>query len=87
VQDFALNFGDNDNALFHTSHVIKEFLTKNNMTVIPHPPHFSLFPHYFDTIERITTESQAVLKTLTKHSFQDAFKKWQKRRELCICAE
>jgi hypothetical protein len=32
-------------------------------------------------------ESQAVLNTLTEHDFQDAFKNWQKRWELCIRAE
>jgi hypothetical protein len=33
-----------DNASFHTSFFIWEFLTKNNMTVVPtHPT--SLFPH------------------------------------------
>jgi hypothetical protein len=33
---------------------------------------------HFDTIEVIEAESQAVLKTLTEHDFQDAFKNWQK---------
>jgi hypothetical protein len=28
-----------DNAPFHTSFFTREFLTKNNMTVIPHPPY------------------------------------------------
>jgi hypothetical protein len=81
---FALNFGNklhHNNALFHTFFFTREFLTKNNMTLIP-PPYFSLFlqlkiklkcPH-FDTIDMIETESQAVLNTLTEHDFQDAFK-------------
>jgi hypothetical protein len=42
---------------------------------------------HFDKIEMIETESQAVLNTLTEHDFQDAFRKWQKRRERCIRAE
>jgi histone-lysine N-methyltransferase SETMAR len=87
-----------NNTLSHTS-----FLTKNNMTVVLHPPYssdlvpcdFSLFPQlkiklkgrHFDTIERIEAESQAVLNTLTEHDFQDAFKKWLKCWELCIRAE
>jgi hypothetical protein len=57
-------------------------LTKKNLTVVPCPPYFSLFPqfkiklkgHHFDTIEVIEAESQAVLNTLTEHDFQDAFK-------------
>jgi hypothetical protein len=81
----------------------REFLTKNNMTVIPHPPYspdlapcdFSLFRRLkiklkgcrFDTIEAIEAESQAVLNTLTELNFQDAFKKWQKHWERCIRAE
>jgi hypothetical protein len=54
-----------------------EFLAKNNMTVVSHPPYFSLFPQlkiklkglHFDTIEVIEAESQAVLSILTGHSF------------------
>jgi hypothetical protein len=46
------------------------------MTVIPHPPYFSLFPQlktklkgrHFDTIDVIEAESQSVLYNLTKHS-------------------
>jgi hypothetical protein len=51
------------------------------MTVVPHPPYFSLFPrlkiklkdHHFDISEVIEGESQAMLNTLTKHDFQDVF--------------
>jgi hypothetical protein len=86
-----------NNAQSHTSFFTREFLTKNNMTVIPHPPYlpdlapcdFSLFPRskiklkgrHFDTIEVIEAGSQVVLNALTEHNFQDAFKKWQKRWE------
>jgi hypothetical protein len=35
----------------------------------------------------IQAKSQAVLNTRTQHDFQDAFKKWQKRWERCICEE
>jgi hypothetical protein len=55
-----------DNAPPHTSFLIREFLTKNNMTVVPHPLYFPLFPRlkiklkgrYFVTI---VVESQASL--------------------------
>jgi hypothetical protein len=58
------------------------FLTKDNMTVDPFLPYFSLLPRlkiklksrHFDTIEMIKTELQAVLNTFTEHDFQDAFK-------------
>jgi hypothetical protein len=59
-----------DNALSHTSFFTRGFFTKNNMTVIPQPPYFSVFP-----IEVIETESQAVLNTLSEWDFKDAFKK------------
>jgi hypothetical protein len=43
--------------------------------------------HQLNTIEVIKADSQAVLNTLTKHNFQDAFKKWQKCLEWCVRAE
>jgi hypothetical protein len=81
------------NAPFHTAFFTTEFpLTKTEMTVVPYPPYFFLFPRlkikpkgrHFDTIEMIEAESQAVLNTLTEHDFQDAFKKRQKLWERCI---
>jgi hypothetical protein len=62
------------NAPSHTSFYTREFLTIN-MTVVAHPPYFSLFPRlkiklkgrHLDTIELIEAESQAVLNTLTEH--------------------
>jgi hypothetical protein len=43
--------------------------------------------HHVHTTEVIKAESQALLNTLTEHDFQDAFKKWQKHWERCICVE
>jgi hypothetical protein len=75
-----------DNALSHASLFTSQFLTKNNITVVQHPPYFSLFPQlkiklkgrHFDTTEVNEAESQVVLNTLTEYKFQDTFKKWQK---------
>jgi hypothetical protein len=61
----------------------REFLTKNNMTAIPHPPYFALFPRlktklkgrHFDKAEVIQAASQAVLNTLTEHEIKDKLKK------------
>jgi hypothetical protein len=66
-----------------------------HITVVPHPPYFSLFPRlkiklkdgHFDTTEVMEAGSQAVLNTLTEHDFQDAFKKWQKHWEWCVHVE
>jgi hypothetical protein len=42
----------------------------------------------FYTTEVIEAESPVVLNILTEHDFQDAFRKWQKKRwELCTRVE
>jgi hypothetical protein len=85
-KDFVLNFGDkknwllrHDNAPSHTFLFNREFVTKNNMTVVPHPPHFSVFPQLKIKlmevkIKLMEAKSQAVLNSLTEHDFQDAFR-------------
>jgi hypothetical protein len=83
-----------DNAPSHASFFTREFFNKNNMAVISHPLHLSLFlrlkiklkDRHFDTIEVMEAESQAVLNTFTEHDFRDAFKRWQKRWGHCIHA-
>jgi hypothetical protein len=50
------------------------FFTQNNITLVPNPPYFTLFPilkteqkgRHFDTIEMMEAESQVLLKTLTE---------------------
>jgi len=74
-----------DNDLSHISVFTHQFLAKNKMAVIPHPPYspdlspcdFFLFPKMklklkgrrFDTIEEIQAESQKVLDTLIEKDF------------------
>jgi hypothetical protein len=41
----------------------------------------------FDSIERIQTESQDVMKTLTQNDFQQCFRSCKSRWNLCINAE
>ena len=93
----------NDNAPAHRSFKVSQFLAKNNMTVIPHPPYlpdlapcdFFLFPKLklqmkgrtFDTTEEIQEESQRVLDTIPKRDFQGCFQAWQKRWDCCIRAK
>jgi hypothetical protein len=68
-------------------------LTKNKSTVVPHPPHFSLFPplkielkgRHFDTNEVMEAESQAALNTLTEHDFQDAFENVKSASRPKVC--
>jgi hypothetical protein len=80
-----INFGDKRTGSCITTHSLtfhfftREFLTKDNMTVVPTHPTFSrlrikLKRRNFYTIEVIEAESQAVLNALTEHDFHDAFK-------------
>ena len=83
-----------DKAPAHRSFKVSQFLAKNNMTVIPHPPYspdlapcdFFLFPKLklrmkgrrFDTIEEIQEESQRVLTQLQKGTSRDSSKHGRK---------
>jgi len=78
-----------DNAPAHRPFKVSQFLAKNNMTVIPHPPYspdlapcdFFLFPKLklrmkgqtFDTTEEIQEEWQQVPDTIPKRDFQGCF--------------
>jgi hypothetical protein len=82
---------DKRNSPSHTSVLTQQFLAKNKMTVIPHPPcppelepydlfvfpkiKLKLIGHRFDTIEESQAQSQRVLDTLTEKDFQEAFPK------------
>ena len=90
-----------DNAPSHTSILTHQFLVKNKIAVIPHPPYspdmapcdFFLFPEMelkpkerrFDTIKEIQAETQRVLDTLIEKDFQEVFQKWR-RWDWCLHA-
>jgi hypothetical protein len=90
-KDFAPNFRDKISGSYITkTHRLtllfhQGFLTKNNMTLVPHPPYFTLFHRlkiklkgrHFDITDVMEAESQEVLNTLAEQDFQDAFKKRQ----------
>ena len=92
-----------DNAPAHTSLVVREFLTKNNMTTVPYPAYspnlspcdFYLFPKMklrlngrcFVSIEEIQAELQQVLNMLMPADFNECFQKWQNRWDRCIQAQ
>jgi len=89
-----------DNAPAHASLLIREFLAKQEMIVVPQPPYspdlapadFFLFPnlkstlkgHRFQTIEEIKENSLQNLRAILQNTFQDAFQNWKKRWERCI---
>jgi hypothetical protein len=91
-----------DNASSQTSVFTQQFVAKDKMPVIPHPPYspelapcdFFLFPKIklklkgrrFDTIEEVHVESQRVLDTLTEKDNQDSFQKWRSRWDRCLHA-
>ncbi|PNF22065.1 hypothetical protein B7P43_G09729 [Cryptotermes secundus] len=97
TNDWVLQY---DNARPHTAYIVQEFLAKNKMAVVPHPPYspdlapcdFFPFPKMkikmkgrrFDTVQEIQAETQTALNALTKKDLQDAFKKWQKRWDRCM---
>jgi len=78
-----------DNAPAHASLLIREFLTKHEMTVVPQPPYtpdlapadFLLFPQLksslkgrrFQTIEEIEENLKRHLRAIPQNKFQDVF--------------
>ena len=92
-----------DNAPAHNSLVVREFLTKNNVTTVPHPDYspdlapcdFYMFSKMklqlkgwcFVSIEEIQAESQQVLNSLKPADFNECFQKWQNRWDCCIQAQ
>jgi len=92
-----------DNALAHALLNVQQFFASTKMTVIPHPPYlpdlatceFFLFPKMklklkgwrYDGTEEIQTESQNVMKMLTRNSFQNCFQLWKTCWNCCINAK
>jgi transposase len=83
-----------DNAPAQTSLKTTEFVTNNNMVVVPHPPYstdlascdFALLPKLkmklkgrrFETVSDIQRESQAALDSIKENYFHGAFEVWKK---------
>jgi len=78
-----------DNALAHTLLIMRIYLAKHQISVVPHPPYspdlapadFFLFPktkttlkgRHFQTIEEIQENAIGELRTITEITFQEAF--------------
>jgi hypothetical protein len=78
-----------DNPLAHTSLKTAEFVTNNNMVIVPYPPYspyitpcdFALFPKLkmklkgrrFETVSDIQRETQVVLDSIKENDFHGAF--------------
>jgi len=77
-----------DNAPSHSSFLVRDFLAKHTMTVLPQPPYspnlgtadFFLFPklkstlkgHHFESIEAIKTNLLAHLHSIPKKLYRNA---------------
>jgi hypothetical protein len=80
-----------------------EFVTNNNMVIVPHPPYlldlapcdFALFPKLkmklrgqgFETVSDIQRESQAVLNRIKENDFHSVFEAWKKLWDCCKCSQ
>jgi len=92
-----------DNAPAHASLLVRQFLTRNAITVADHPPYspdlapcdFFLFPKvkkvlrgtHLDTVAECQASFTRELKALTPEAFKDCFSKWSARWGKCIEAE
>jgi len=90
----------NDNARPHTALSVSRFLTKHNVTVLPHPPYsphlppcdFFLFPRMkkrlkgrrHENIEAIQAAATMELTGIPKEAFTSCFQDLQKRWQQCI---
>ena len=88
-------FLHHDNAPGHTALNVQQFWAKNNMIVIPHPPHspdlapcdFFLFPRMkrqmkgkcFDDVSEVKKKTLEVLNNISTEEFQKCFQQWEKR--------
>nr|CAH7754411.1 unnamed protein product [Callosobruchus chinensis] len=93
-------FFHHDNAPAHTALSVKQFLTKNGMTPIVHPPYlpdlapcdFFLFPRLkkdmkgkrFASVEEVKQKSLEGLKNIPKSEFKKRFEQWKNRLEKCV---
>jgi hypothetical protein len=87
----------------HMSMKTTNFVTNNNMVIIPHSPclpdlvpcYFTLFPQlkmklkgqHFEAVSDARRESQAVLDSIKENDFHGAFEVWKKQWDHCICSQ
>jgi histone-lysine N-methyltransferase SETMAR len=89
-----------DNAAPHKSKIVTEYLEKEKIISLPHPPYspdlapcdFFLFPRikkelknqHFDHIENLARAIQAITDGITKEDYQKSFENWKNRLQKCI---
>jgi len=88
------------NAPAHTALSVQQFLAKNNMTIIPHPPYppnlapcdFFLFLRtkgqmkgkHFADVSEVEKKTLEVLNNISTEEFQKCFQQWEKCWYKCI---
>ncbi|PNF31107.1 hypothetical protein B7P43_G15767 [Cryptotermes secundus] len=86
----------------HTALTVRQFLTSNNMVIVPHPPYspdlapsdFFLFPRMkrslkgkrFRDVDEVKENTLKALNSIQPQEFQHCFEQWQKRWDKCINA-
>ncbi|PNF23469.1 Mariner Mos1 transposase [Cryptotermes secundus] len=91
-----------DNAPAHTALMVRQFLTSNNMVIVPHPPYspdlapsdFFLFPRMkrslkgkrFRDVDEVKENTLKALNSIQPQEFQHCFEQWQKHWDKCINA-
>ena len=96
-------FLHHDDAPAHTTLSVRQFLAKNNMKVIAHPPYspdlapcnFFLFPRMkrqmkgkrFADVSEVKKKTLEVLNNISTEEFQKCFQQWEKRWNKCIEAK
>nr|CAH7720056.1 unnamed protein product [Callosobruchus chinensis] len=89
-----------DNAPAHSSFAVRDFLTKNGIPTLPHPPYspdlapsdFHLFPQLksylkgnrYDGVEEVQRVTTRVLRDLSSGGFRGCFQSWIQRWRRCI---
>ena len=89
----------------HTYHIalkVQQFLIKNGMTPMPHPPihrillqvPFFLFPQMkkvlkgkcFAPVEGVRQKTAEALKGIKTYKFKDCFEQWEKSLDGCVAS-
>lgn len=89
-----------DNAPAHSALIVRQFLAKNSITILDHPPYspdlapcdFFLFPkcknvmrgQHWEDVDTIKQETTRRLKSMTFEDFQGCFEEWKRRWDKCI---
>ncbi|XP_054159698.1 histone-lysine N-methyltransferase SETMAR-like [Oppia nitens] len=89
-----------DNSRVHTAKLTQEFLAKNNVKTVPHPPYspdlamcdfwlFSGLKHFlrgqaFKTEEELDCAVMEYFHSISEDRYKKAFEMWRSRMELCI---